>query len=146
MQSAECKVQNEEKNSGAGRLSLHFALCTLHFALLTLALPDLAFADVPTTQPLPNFVRFQEDGHGGGIMQAAVGRYVNEDGIQVDLLSTMHIGEPAFFRSLAKQFPKYDAVLYELVAPRGVPPTEEGVNPQQQRIADDCDLETRGRI
>jgi hypothetical protein len=77
-------------------------------------------------------------------MQAAVGRYVNDDGTQVDLLSTMHIGEPAFFRGLAKQFPKYDAVLYELVAPRGVPPTEEGVNDQQKRIAEDCELENQG--
>jgi hypothetical protein len=101
-------------------------------------------ADAPTTKPISNFVRFVEDGHGGGKMQAAVGRYVNDDGVQVELLSTMHIGDAAFFRDLAKQFPKYDAVLYELVAPRGVPPTEEGVNDQQKMIAQDCDLENQG--
>ena len=39
-------------------------------------------------------------------MQAAVGRYRKEDGVQVDLLSTMHIGEVAFFRDLAKTITK----------------------------------------
>ncbi len=77
-------------------------------------------------------------------MQAAIGRYVNDDGIHVDLVSTVHIGEPTFFRQLAKALPKYDAVLYELVAPRGVPPTEEGVNDQQKQIAEDCDLDNQG--
>jgi hypothetical protein len=103
-----------------------------------------ASALAPTTQPLANFVRYVDDGHGGGKMQAAVGRYVNDDGISVDLLSTMHIGDTAFFQNLARKFPKYDAVLYELVAPRGVPPTEEGVNDQQRMIAQDCDLENQG--
>ncbi len=114
------------------------------FILPTLIATVVCRADTPTTEPMENFVRFVEDGHGGGEMQAAVGRYVNEDGIAVDLLATMHIGEPAFFRSLAKQFPKYDAVLYELVAPRGDPATEEGVSDQQKRIADDCDLDNQG--
>jgi hypothetical protein len=105
---------------------------------------DPALITQPTTQPVVNFVRFLEDGHGGGQMQAAFASYVNDDGAQVDLLSTMHIGEPAFFRDLARRFPKYDAVLYELVAPRGVPPTEEGVNDQQRQIARDCNLENQG--
>ncbi len=77
-------------------------------------------------------------------MQAAVATYTNADGVHVDLVSTMHIGERKFFHDLAKRLPNYDAVLYELVAPRGVPPTEEGVNPQQKQIARDCDLDNQG--
>jgi len=103
--------------------------------IVLLAIAPSFGIDAPTTQPITNFVRFDEDGHGGGKMQAALGRYVNDDGVQVDLLSTMHIGDKAFFRDLSRQFPKYDAVLYELVAPRAVPPTEEGVNDQQLKIA-----------
>jgi hypothetical protein len=105
---------------------------------------DPALIKGSTTQPIANFVRFHEDGHGGGQMQTAFASYVNQDGVTVDLLSTMHIGEPKFFRELARRFPRYDAVLYELVAPRGVPPTEEGVNEQQLRIARDCDLDNQG--
>ena len=97
-----------------------------------------------TTQPTENFVRFERDGHGGGKMQAALGHYQNGNGIKVDLLSTMHIGDSAFFHAIARQFPKYDAVLYELVAPHDVPPTEEGVNDQQLMIARDCDLDNQG--
>lgn len=106
--------------------------------------PDVKPEDKPTTEPIANFVRFDEDGHGGGKMQAAVSTYRNDDGIEVTLLSTMHIGQADFFRDLAKRFPKYDAVLYELVAHHGEPATEEGVNPQQQQIADDMQLENQG--
>jgi hypothetical protein len=101
-------------------------------------------AEPPTTEPIANFVRFDEDRHGGGKMQAAFATYRNDDGIQVDLLPTMHIGEAGFFRDLAKKFPKYDAVLYELVAHKGEPATEEGVNPQQAQIADDMQLDNQG--
>jgi hypothetical protein len=117
----------------------------LLFSMMMPAIADRCVAaDALTTDPLANFVRFDEDGHGGGKMQSAIGRYVNGDGVAVDLLSTMHIGDTQFFRDLAKRFPKYDAVAYELVAPRGVPPTEEGVNDQQRTIARDCDLENQG--
>jgi hypothetical protein len=137
VQNSERKVQSKEEKHPC----LRFALCTLHFALILL-LANAVRADDPT--PLPNFVRFDEDGHGGGKMQTAWATYVDDDGTQVTLLSTMHIGDKPFFRTLAKEFPKYDAVLYELVAPRGVPPTEEGVNDQQAKIADDCDLDNQG--
>ena len=105
---------------------------------------DPALIKDPSTEPVRNFVRFHQDGQGGGEMQCAIATYISDDGIQVDLLSTMHIGESKFFHDLAKRLPKYDAVLYELVAPRGVPPTEEGVNEQQLRIARDCDLDNQG--
>lgn len=37
--------------------------------------------------------------------------------VTVDLIGAVHIGDPAYYESLNKQFRKYDAVLYELVAP-----------------------------
>jgi hypothetical protein len=98
----------------------------------------------PTTQPISNFVRFQEDGHGGGDMQVAFARYRNDDGLQLDLMPTIHVGEPQFFRVIVKSLPDYQVVLFELVAPRGVPPTEEGVNSQQRQIARECDLDNQG--
>jgi hypothetical protein len=143
MQNAECRMKNKDRSMRP----FHSAFCIHHsaFMLMMCFISVICVgADVPTTQPLDNFVRFEEDGHGGGKMQAAIGRYVNDDGVQVDLLSTMHIGDQSFFRDLAKRFPKYDSVLYELVAPRGVPPTEEGVNDQQMKLARICGLENQG--
>ena len=103
----------------------------------------LAAAPVAPPAGTP-FVRFDEDGHGGGQMQAAVGSYHSDAGVTVDLVSTVHIGDVAFFRQLAKRLNGYDAVLFELVAPRGEPATEEGVNDQQRRIAADMALENQG--
>jgi hypothetical protein len=40
----------------------------------------------------------------------------------VDLVGAVHIAEPAFFAELNRRFVRYDAVLYELVAPEGTRP------------------------
>ncbi len=37
----------------------------------------------------------------------------------VDLISAVHVAEPEYYSQLNREFPKYDAVLYELVAPEG---------------------------
>lgn len=38
--------------------------------------------------------------------------------ISVDLLAAIHIGDAAYYRELNERFREYDALLYELVAPR----------------------------
>ncbi len=115
---------------------------------VTVLAPVLALACLSAAPAGPpvgaSFVRFAEDGHGGGQMQTAVGSYRNDAGVTVDLISTVHIGDAAFFRQLAKRLNGYDAVLFELVAHRGEPATEEGVNDQQARIASDMSLENQG--
>lgn len=40
-------------------------------------------------------------------------------GVAVDLIGAVHVGEPSYYRALNDEFAKYDAVLYELVAPAG---------------------------
>lgn len=56
-------------------------------------------------------------------METSVTRYEtkNDDGerVTVDLIGVVHIGEGKYYRALNRQFKKYDAVLYELVAPEG---------------------------
>jgi len=39
------------------------------------------------------------------------------DGVVVDLIGAVHVADKAYFRHLNQQFKKYDALLYELVAP-----------------------------
>ena len=94
--------------------------------------------------PGASFVRYVDDGHGGGSMQSAVATYTNGAGVRVDLLATVHVGDVAFFRQLAQRLKGYDAVLFELVAHKGEPATEEGVNEQQRRIATEMGLENQG--
>lgn len=63
-------------------------------------------------------------------MQTAIVRYVNADDVEpgksaddyqqyVDLVGAVHFGDLAYYRELNRRFKKYDAVLYELVAPEG---------------------------
>ncbi|MBN8627685.1 MAG: hypothetical protein J0M17_19580 [Planctomycetes bacterium] len=56
-------------------------------------------------------------------LDTAIVRYVAEggkyDGAVVDLIGAVHIGDQRYYRKLNKQFTEYDALLYELLAPKG---------------------------
>jgi hypothetical protein len=56
-------------------------------------------------------------------LETSIVRFVpkgdDRPGLEVDLISAVHVGEKSYYDSLNKKFDKYDAVLYELVAPEG---------------------------
>jgi hypothetical protein len=60
-------------------------------------------------------------------MQTAIVRYVSKQAtaspsapaVAVDLIGAVHVGDVAYYRQLNEKFKKYDALLYELVAPEG---------------------------
>ena len=56
-------------------------------------------------------------------LQAAIVRYKPADadkkGLRVDLVAAVHVAEKSYYRQLNREFRKYDAVLYELVAQEG---------------------------
>jgi hypothetical protein len=61
------------------------------------------------------YVRFVDDGHGGGRLETAAVTFRNPAGQTVKLVAAVHIGETAYYQELNKAFEKDDAVLYELV-------------------------------
>jgi hypothetical protein len=77
------------------------------------------------------WVRVTEDKEGKPqAMQTAIVRYVKRDDYKpgqaggdyaeyVDLVGAVHIADRAYYKELNRRFKKYDAVLYELVAPEG---------------------------
>lgn len=70
----------------------------------------------------PRFVRLTRDGDRRPLtMETAVVRYTSpaRPGVEVDLVGAVHVGDEAYYDELNKLFEKYDAVLYELVAPEG---------------------------
>jgi hypothetical protein len=81
--------------------------------------------------PGEKWVRILADKKGRPLaMQTAIVRYVKADDVEegkapgaykqyVDLVGAVHIGDLAYYRELNRRFKKYDAVLYELVAPEG---------------------------
>jgi hypothetical protein len=85
-------------------------------------------ADTASAEPDfgTDWVRILKDNDGDVIgMQTAIVRYVPAKRIataspsQVDLIGAVHIGDAAYYRELNGRFTKYDALLYELVAPEG---------------------------
>jgi hypothetical protein len=96
-----------------------------HALLAVYLLPMLAAAAAaaePSTQPAkPQYLRFVEDEAGNARLEAAVVTFRKGD-VTVDLYSAVHVAEQSFYETLNRDFARYDAVLYEMVKPRGMQP------------------------
>jgi len=61
-------------------------------------------------------------------LQLGISSYVSpddQDGIRVDLVGAIHIGDKSYYAELNERFKQYDALLYELVAPVGANVSEQ---------------------
>lgn len=70
----------------------------------------------------PTFLRIRNDANGQPqALQTAIVRYIDPQnpGVTVDLVGAVHIGEQSYYDQLNKEFTNYDALLYEIVAPKG---------------------------
>ena len=86
--------------------------------LLALAPSVPVFANGETT-----FVRVAEDDQEQPLaLQLAIASYSprNSRDIHVDLISAIHIGDREYYAALNDRFRNYDALLYELIAPKDV--------------------------
>ena len=87
----------------------------------------LLLAFVPTTLILADdetqFLRVVEDDQDHPLaLQVAITKYAPRTGgagIRIDLVSAIHIGDSEYYKELNDRFRIYDALLYELVAPKG---------------------------
>jgi hypothetical protein len=70
-----------------------------------------------------DYVRFSEPKTGPMILQTAVVRFIKE-GRSVDLISVVHLADPAYYQTLNQTLRQYDAVLYEMVG-GPVPPKSQ---------------------
>ena len=87
--------------------------------LLAIAPAATIYADDATT-----FVRVAEDDQDQPLaLQVAIASYVPRSGAtgtRVDLVSAIHIGDSGYYEELNDRFRSYDALLYELIAPKDV--------------------------
>jgi hypothetical protein len=91
-------------------------------ALVLLLAPAATRAEAPATAPASHtseYLRFVDDGKGGGTLQVAEMAFKNDAGVVVHLVGAVHIAEPSFYSGLNDEFKTYDALLYEMVKPRG---------------------------
>lgn len=69
------------------------------------------------------FIRLRRDKQDEAIgLDTAIVRYVPESGkgeLILDLIAVVHVADREYYRKLNKRFEQYDAMLYELVAPKG---------------------------
>jgi hypothetical protein len=86
-----------------------------------------AAAPAQTSKPAENkFLRYVGDDNAGKLEAAIVTYHNPATGARVDLVSAVHVADPAFFATLDHLFPRYDAVLYEMVKPAGMEPPDPG--------------------
>ena len=72
---------------------------------------------------MPEFIRLKKDEAQQAVsLDTAVVNYIGPNGESLDLVGAVHIGEESYFEQLNKLFGQYDAVLYELIAPKGEKP------------------------
>jgi hypothetical protein len=105
-------------------LPLLFAVAGLFAARFAWANDAAATKDAGKPEVLGKFIRVLRGDDGQPIaMQTSVSRYIAKDpkreGVVVDLVSAVHVGEGAYYSALNKLFKEFDVVLYELVAPEG---------------------------
>jgi hypothetical protein len=101
-------------------------------ALSLLLICGAARADDSTTAPVSRtheFLRFVDDGKGGGTLQVAEMAYKNNAGVVVHLVGAVHVAEPSFYHAMNDEFKTYDALLYEMVKPKGSGVPEPGQAP-----------------
>lgn len=94
--------------------------------LVALVLASAGFLGAEELKEPANFIRFTDE-KGGGRLETAVVTYTNAAGVELKLVSAIHIGERSYFEELAKDFEAQDAVLYELVKEKGAPLPGPGV-------------------
>jgi hypothetical protein len=90
---------------------------------ILLAISAASYADEAT-----EFARVTESDQGQPLaLQLAITSYKPGNGdhdIRVDLVSAIHIGDKEYYANLNSRFKGYDALLYELIAPKGATVTD----------------------
>lgn len=94
-----------------------------------LLVPAMLPAQPDAPKPILDSVRFQNKPDGCSELQTAVVSFQNGDGVIVDLVSAVHIGDPSYFRHLNQHLSTYDVVLYEMVGGPMESPGESQPNP-----------------
>lgn len=109
------------------RSAIFLAALVALFSAATRGTPPATKEKPSTAKPKPaadtdNFIRLvRDDKKTPRSMDTAIVTYVPADdahpGLSVDLIGAVHVGEREYYDQLNSEFEKYDALLYELVAP-----------------------------
>ena len=72
------------------------------------------------------FLLFDDLGNEQGALKTSIVTYRNRDGVEVSLVSAVHVGDKKYYDQLQEDFSRYEALLYEMIKPEGVDPSTRG--------------------
>ena len=98
----------------------------LFCALVASARPAPATLPATAAAGSNQFLRFVDEGPAGGSLASGEVTLTNDDGVMVHLIAAVHIAETSYYQQLNEHFRAFDAVLYEMVMPRGMQPPAPG--------------------
>ncbi len=114
---------------GPGAVNLERALFKMHrtktcFSLFVLAVAAVAAG--AATEEKSKFLVFEDLGKERGELKTSIVTYRDKAGVEVSLVSAVHVGDKKYYDQLKEDFTRYDALLYEMIKPEGVNPSERG--------------------
>lgn len=114
---------------GPGAVNLERALFKMHrtkiyFCLLALSVAASAVG--ADTEKKSKFLVFEDLGKERGALKTSIVTYRDKAGVEVSLVSAVHVGDKKYYDQLKEDFSRYDALLYEMIKPKGVNPSERG--------------------
>ena len=72
------------------------------------------------------FLQFEDQGKETGELKTSIVTYRNKEGVEVSLISAVHVGDKKYYDDLEADFRRYDSLLYEMIKPEGVSPSAGG--------------------
>jgi hypothetical protein len=121
-----------------------FGACTRAGEPSTMPAFRIAAAKAPSNDTAGSdakrYVRVKYDNGGNPLaLETSIVRLVpagdDHAGLQVDLISAVHVAEKGYYDALNKRFADYDVVLYELVAPEGTVIPKGGGSPNRNALS-----------
>ena len=85
-----------------------------------LALSVAAVAVGADTEDQSKFLVFEDLGKERGALKTSIVTYRNKAGVEVSLVSAVHVGDKKYYDELKEDFSRYDALLYEMIKQKGV--------------------------
>lgn len=72
------------------------------------------------------FLQFVDLGNETGSLKTSIVTYRDKNGAEVSLVSAVHVGDKKYYDQLQADFSRYDSLLYEMIKPKEVDPSERG--------------------
>ena len=72
------------------------------------------------------FLRFVDLGNETGSLKTSIVTYRDKNGVEVSLVSAVHVGDKKYYDDLQVDFSRYDSLLYEMIKPKEVDPADRG--------------------